>query len=44
MTDEKSDSLEAGLKGLGDHIGSGLAWMGFWIFLGLLSMDITQVL
>lgn len=26
----------------GKHIGSGIAWLGFWIFMGLMSMDINS--
>lgn len=24
------------------HIGSGIAWFGFWIFMGLMSLDISS--
>ena len=42
MKDDDADKLATGLERAGYHIGSGLGWLGFWLFLGLCSLDIIQ--
>ena len=36
VTDSESKVLAA------KHIGNGIAWFGFWIFMGLMSLDINS--
>ncbi len=36
---DSSDSVANGIRGAGDRIGSGLAWLGFWIFLSSVVID-----
>jgi len=42
MSNEEADKIATGLNNMGNHIGSGIAWLGFWLFLGLSSLEIIQ--
>jgi hypothetical protein len=40
MDKESAEEIRIGMTNLGVHIGSGIAWFGFWMFLGLSTIDI----
>jgi hypothetical protein len=42
MNVETAKQIAAGLNSMGAHLGSGIAWLGFWLFLGLSSIEIVQ--
>ncbi len=40
--DSFGDCVETGLSDLGNHIGSGIAWFGFWICVGLILSGVPK--
>lgn len=44
MDKEVANQLAKGLNNIGSHIGSGLAWLGFWIFLGMCMIEVVPVI
>jgi len=43
MNKEQESGIAVGLNKMGNHVGSGIAWLGFLIFLGMLMVEITPI-